>query len=164
MQSARQAYSRQFLDRDEFRRSSTRDHCSYALPMGAFTMTDCRAAFISTGAGSIVCAELSGGESSILLSRKNPALSVGEVKERHVKHEHRVVNFWSTPKNLARGGMATKCLGLSTSVNCPCALKRKVLRALHFCESRESDRSGGKVVAARNRNHHSLGSIDSVTR
>lgn len=100
-----------------FGRSSTRDHCSYALPMGAFTTTDCRAAFISTGAGSIVCAELSGGESSILLPRKNPALSVGEVKERHVKHEHRVVNFWSTPKNLPRGGMATKCLGLSTSVN-----------------------------------------------
>jgi hypothetical protein len=68
--------------------------------MGAFTMTDCRAAFISTGAGSFVCAELSGGESSILLSRKNPALSVGEVKERHVKHEHRVVNFGQRRKIL----------------------------------------------------------------
>src|SRR6266550_2763198 len=72
-------------------RSSTRDHCSYALPMGAFTTMECRAAFISTAAGSIVCVELLGGEPSIQVLRKNPAPSVGEVKERHVEHEHRVV-------------------------------------------------------------------------
>src|SRR5205823_2622783 len=36
-------------------RSSTRDHCSYALPIGAFTTMDCRAAFISNAAGGGLC-------------------------------------------------------------------------------------------------------------
>src|SRR5439155_8323111 len=83
-------------------RSSTRDHCSYALPMGAFTTMECRAAFISTAAGSIVCVELLGGEPSIQVLRKNPAPSVGEVKERHVEHEHGVMPAHTSSKHLAQ--------------------------------------------------------------
>src|SRR5438128_11013688 len=83
-------------------RSSTRDHCSYALPIGAFTTMECRAAFISTAAGSIVCVELLGGEPSIQLPRKSPAPSGGEVKEGHVEDEHRVVPVGRCSKYLAR--------------------------------------------------------------
>jgi hypothetical protein len=50
----------------------------------ALTTTDCRVAFISIGADPVVCVELSRGEASILLFGKNPAPSVGEVKEQHV--------------------------------------------------------------------------------
>src|SRR5437762_12972855 len=83
-------------------RSSTRDHCSYALPIVAFTTMECRVAFISTAAGSIVCAELLGGEPSIQLPRKNPAPSVGEVKERQVEHEHQVVPVRTSAKFLGQ--------------------------------------------------------------
>jgi len=48
------------------------------------TTTDCRAAFISIGTDPVGCVELSRGEASILLFGKNPAPSVGEVKEQHV--------------------------------------------------------------------------------
>jgi hypothetical protein len=71
--------------------------------MGAFTMTDRRAAFSLIGAGPIVAVESSGGEASILLFEENPAPSVGEVKERHVQQEHWIV-LARTPssKQLAR--------------------------------------------------------------
>src|SRR5436305_9666379 len=94
-------------------RSSTRDHCSYALPIGTFTTMECRAAFISTAAGSIVCVELLGGEPSIQLPRKNPAPSVGEVKERHVEHEHRVVPVRTTSKYLAQAAPRRALVKLS---------------------------------------------------
>jgi hypothetical protein len=50
----------------------------------ALTTTDCRAAFISIGAESVICVELSRGEASILLFGKNPGPSVGEVEKQHV--------------------------------------------------------------------------------
>src|SRR6266487_3846247 len=83
-----------------FGRSSIRDHRSYTWPTGAFTTTDCRAAFIS--AGSIVCVELSGREASIKVPRKNPAPTVSEVKERHVQQEHGVVSARAFSKHLAK--------------------------------------------------------------
>jgi hypothetical protein len=71
--------------------------------MGAFTMTDRRAAFTLIGAGPIVAVESSGGEASILLFEENPAPSVGEVKERHVQQEHGIVPArTSSSKQLAR--------------------------------------------------------------
>ena len=70
--------------------------------MGAFTMTDRRAAFSLIGAGPIVAVESSGGEPSILLFEENPAPSVGEVKERHVQQEHWIVPADTSSKQLAR--------------------------------------------------------------
>ncbi len=90
-----------------FGSSSTRDHCSYTWSMGALTTTDCRAAFISLGADPIVRVGLSGGKASILLPGKNPAPSVGKVKERHVQQEHRVVPARTSSKQLTRS--ASRC-------------------------------------------------------
>jgi hypothetical protein len=70
--------------------------------MGAFTMTDRRAAFSLIGADPIVCVELSGGEASILLPGKNPGPAVGKVKERHVQQEHRVVPADTSSRQLTR--------------------------------------------------------------
>jgi hypothetical protein len=50
----------------------------------------------------IVAVESSGGEASILLFGKNPSPSVGEVKERHVQQEHRVVPVRTFSKHLTR--------------------------------------------------------------
>ena len=90
-----------------FGSSSTRDHCSYTWSMGALTTTDCRAAFISIGADPIVRVGLSGGEPSVLLPGKNPAPSVGKVKERHVQQEHWVVPARTSSKQLTRS--ASRC-------------------------------------------------------
>ncbi len=75
--------------------------------MGAFTTTDCRAAFISIGADPIVCVELSGGEAFILLPGKNPAPSVGEVEERHIQQEHWVMPAYTFSKYLAKAAPLT---------------------------------------------------------
>jgi hypothetical protein len=69
--------------------------------IGAFTTTDCRAAFISIGADSIVRVE-SDRKSSIEIPRKNPVPSICEVKERHAQHEHGIVNSLAAPKNVAQ--------------------------------------------------------------
>ena len=73
-------------------------------------MTDRRAAFSLIRADPIVAVESSGGEASILLFGKNPGPSVGEIKERHVEQEHRVVPVGTFSKQLTRaaprGGLA----------------------------------------------------------
>jgi hypothetical protein len=80
---------------------------------------NCRAAFISgrpTGTDSFGCGELEllCRKPCILVSRKDPAPLVGEVKERQVKHEHGVVNSSTAPKNPARRllGVGIELLGL----------------------------------------------------
>src|SRR5437667_8993393 len=87
-------------------RSSMRDHCSYTRAMGAFTTTNCWAAFISgctARPGFIVPVELLDREPCILIPRKSAIPSVCEVKEGHVQHEHRVVTPRGTPENPRQG-------------------------------------------------------------
>src|SRR5438128_10226291 len=83
-------------------RSSMRDHCSYTRAMGAFTTTNCWAAFISgctARPGLIVPVESLDREPCILIPRKSPVPSVREGKQSHVQQEHRVVTSRPSPKN-----------------------------------------------------------------
>jgi len=56
--------------------------------------------------------EFSGGKPRVLVSREHPVPSVCEVKERHVKHEYRIVTPPGTPEN-PQGplGIALESLG-----------------------------------------------------
>src|SRR4029453_1674059 len=86
-------------------RSSMRDHCSYTRAMGAFTTTNCWAAFIAghvPGAGFTASVEFSNREPCILIPREGAVPSAGEVKQSHVEHEHRVVTPRRTPENPPR--------------------------------------------------------------
>jgi hypothetical protein len=70
--------------------------------MGAFTTTNCWAAFISGCTAPpefSVSVELLDREPCILISRKGPVPPVCEVEESHAKHEHRVVTPPGTPEN-----------------------------------------------------------------
>ena len=64
--------------------------------MAAVTIMDCRAAFISAGGAFVGCSELLDREPSIVLPGKNPAPTVRKIKERHVEHEHGIMES-STP-------------------------------------------------------------------
>ena len=99
-----------------FGRSSTRDHCSYTRLTGAFTTTNCRAAFIAgcaAGAGLTDRIKVLDREARILLPGKNPVPSVGEVKQSHVEHEHPVVTLRGTAENPPQGplGIALEVFG-----------------------------------------------------
>jgi hypothetical protein len=97
-----------------FGRSSSRNHCRYTLPIGAFTTIDLCTAFILGPAlapfPGLRCpasprrpeGELSGVEPRVLMFRKRAVPAVSEIKTQHVEHEHRVVLVRASSKGFAQ--------------------------------------------------------------
>ena len=97
-----------------FGRSSSRNHCLYTLPIGAFITTDLCTTFIFGPAlgpfhGLLRPAsprppkgELSGVEPRVLMFRKRAVPTVSEIETQHVEHEHGVVSVHPSSKCFAQ--------------------------------------------------------------
>jgi hypothetical protein len=97
-----------------FGRASSRNHCRYTLPIGAFTTIDlCTAFILGPALGPFPGLrrpasprrperELSGVEPRVLMFRKRAFPAVSEIETQHVEHEHGVVSVHASSKCFAQ--------------------------------------------------------------
>ena len=91
-----------------FGRSSSRNHCRYTLPIGAFTTIDpCTAFILGPAPGPFPGLrrpedEPSGVEPRVLIFRKRAVPAVSEIKGQHVEREHGVMLARASSKGFAQ--------------------------------------------------------------